>query len=75
MEIKWFITKTQYAAALPKIRKTLRWMEPLGKGASCGFSIKFEYHGCDDEWWMFINGDGCGSTYVIKKGERRWRLL
>ena len=75
MEIKWFVTKSQYAAALPKIRQTLRWMDKLGKGASYKFEIKFEYHSCDDDWWMFINGCGCGATYVIKKGKKQWRLL
>lgn len=75
MDIKWFVTQTQYGDALRKIRKTLRWMDALGKGASCIFEVKFEYHDSYDEWWMFINGDGCGSTYVIKKGERRWKLL
>lgn len=75
MDIKWLLTKEQYAAAIPKIKATLRWMDTLGKGASYRFEVKFEYRDLGHEWWMFVNGSGCGATYKIKENEKKWTHL
>jgi len=71
----WILSKEQLANARPKILSTLKWMKPLHKAPSYDYEVKFEYHSSSKEWWLFINGSGCGATYKIKKNYKCWKLI
>lgn len=75
MMIDWILSREQLANARPKILSTLKWMRRFHKAPSYNYSVEFKYHSNFKEWWLYINGSDCGSTYTIKKNHKRWKHI
>ena len=75
MDVNWMLSKEQIVNILPKIKSTLKWMDALHKAPSYDFDVRLEYRSSSKEWWLFINGSGCGATFTIKKSHKQWKQI
>lgn len=69
----WLLSDRQLANITPKIKRTIKWLKRGRLGEL--HEVKLEYHSGFDEWWLHINGHGCGATYTIAENAKRWKLI